>query len=66
MKKINRDPTMTKKWGSRAKLESGLFCHFFDSARCKKKKQVSIAFTYIFVTKYPFCFHQKDFFNSNS
>lgn len=39
MKKINRDPTMTKKWGSRAKLESGLsLSFFFYSARCKKKK----------------------------
>lgn len=61
MKKLNRDPTMTKKWGSRAKLESGLsLSFFFYSARCKKKK-VSIAFTYIFVTKYPFCF-KKIFF----
>lgn len=66
MKKINRDPTMTKKWGSRAKLESGLSLSFFFIQLGVKKKKVSIAFTYIFVTKYPFCFHQKDFFNSNS
>lgn len=43
MKKINRDPTMTKKWGSRAKLESGLsLSFFFYSARCKKKKKFQL------------------------
>lgn len=62
MKKINRDPTMTKKWGSRAKLESGLSLSFFFFIQLGvKKKKVSIAFTYIFVTKYPFCF-KKIFF----
>lgn len=61
MKKLNRDPTMTKKWGSRAKLESGLSLSFFFIQLGVKKKKVSIAFTYIFVTKYPFCF-KKIFF----
>lgn len=48
---------MTKKWGSRAKLESGLSLSFFFFIQLGvKKKKVSIAFTYIFVTKYPFWF----------
>lgn len=38
MKKINRDPTMTKKWGSRAKLESGLSLSFFLIQLGVKKK----------------------------
>lgn len=61
MKKINRDPTMTKKWGSRAKLESGLsLSFFFYSARCKKKKSFNCIYLY-FCNKISFLF-QKDFF----
>lgn len=39
MKKINRDPTMTKKWGSRAKLESGLSLSFFFFIQLGVKKK---------------------------
>lgn len=42
MKKINRDPTMTKKWGSRAKLESGLSLSFFFIQLGVKKKKFQL------------------------
>lgn len=38
--------------GVEPNLEQGCLCFIDLAIKCKKKKQVSIAFTYIFVTKY--------------
>lgn len=56
MKKKPRDLTMTKKMGESSQIWNKVAFVVLLIQLCVKKKRVSIAFTYIFVTKYPICF----------